>query len=377
MLHSLQITNFRLLEHFKVPKLGRVNLIVGKNNSGKSSVLEALRIYAGNAHPDVLQSIAVAHNERALADEPSTEGHDAIPFEALFSGRRLDPEHPNTITIGPLEPAPAVLTIAHGYLISEAVEVQTNDGLETRLRTRFNPQQSPTDEMALPCLRVKKGDRTLFNIRLDQTAPSGSFKPLRREAALPCSDIPTQFVSIGELADEWDKIALTDAQTVITEALQIITPEFEALTFVRDVGTTGLKRIARVKLSTFDHPVPLNSLGDGVVRILQLALKLFAAKGGFFLIDEFENGLHFTIQERVWELLLKMAERLDIQIFATTHSWDCIESFARAAHANTTAEGLLFRVGRSVLTSDQGRIIATVFDEDQLHSITQADVEVR
>jgi len=50
MLNSLEIKNFRILEDFKVSKLGRVNLIVGKNNSGKSSVLEALRIYAGNAH---------------------------------------------------------------------------------------------------------------------------------------------------------------------------------------------------------------------------------------------------------------------------------------------------------------------------------------
>ncbi len=49
MLKSLCIKNFRLLEDFQVPKLGRVNLIVGKNNSGKSSVLEAIRIYAGRS----------------------------------------------------------------------------------------------------------------------------------------------------------------------------------------------------------------------------------------------------------------------------------------------------------------------------------------
>jgi AAA15 family ATPase/GTPase len=114
-----------------------------------------------------------------------------------------------------------------------------------------------------------------------------------------------------------------------------------------------------------------------MLRVLQLMLKLFPAKGGFLLIDEFENGLHFTIQEKVWRLIFDLAEKLDIQVFATTHSWDCIESFAKVAVERTDVEGVLFRVGRSIKSSDQGRIIATVFDEDKLFSITQADVEVR
>ncbi len=378
MLKSLEITNFRLLERFQVRKLGRVNLIVGKNNSGKSSVLEALRIYAGNAHRRVLQQIAISHNERALAAEPTaveSDGalHGALPFEALFSGRRVNLTRENTITIGQIAPDPDVLTITSGWLAEMKTE---NSGL-TKVSTRFiaHPDATHPDESLTPCLRVAKPDRVLSLIALtDLMSHFGSY---RRTAGTPCSFIPTQFVSIDELADEWDRIALTDDQEVIKEALRIITPEFEGLTFVRDFGSQGLQRTARVKLSTSDRPVPLNSLGDGVVRILQLVLKLFPARGGFFLIDEFENGLHFSVQEKVWTLLLRMAEKLDIQVFATTHSWDCIESFARAAHANKAAEGVLFRVGQSVRTSDHGRIIATVFDEEQLYSITQTDVEVR
>jgi len=135
--------------------------------------------------------------------------------------------------------------------------------------------------------------------------------------------------------------------------------------------------LAKVKMSDSPHPVPLNSLGDGMLRVLQLVLKVFAAKGGFWLIDEFENGLHFSVQEKVWALLFEMAQKLDIQIFATTHSWDCIESFAKAAIDRKDVEGVLFRVGRSVRESDRGQVIATVFDEDALYNITQTDVEVR
>jgi AAA15 family ATPase/GTPase len=66
-----------------------------------------------------------------------------------------------------------------------------------------------------------------------------------------------------------------------------------------------------------------------MLRVLQLALKIFPAKGGFLLIDEFENGLHYSVQERIWQLAFEMAQRLDIQVFATSHSWDCVESFSK------------------------------------------------
>lgn len=118
-------------------------------------------------------------------------------------------------------------------------------------------------------------------------------------------------------------------------------------------------------------------MGDGMVRILQLILKVFPAKGGFLLIDEFENGLHYSVQKQVWSLLFDLAALLDIQVFATTHSWDCIESFSSVAVEKSNIEGILFRVGTSVRKSDRDCVIATVFDESQLRGITQADVEVR
>jgi predicted ATP-dependent endonuclease of OLD family len=72
-----------------------------------------------------------------------------------------------------------------------------------------------------------------------------------------------------------------------------------------------------------------------------------------------------------------MAKRLNIQVFATTHSWDCIEAFSKVAIEREDVEGLLFRMGRSAKTSDKGKIIATIFDEAKLERMTQADMEIR
>jgi AAA15 family ATPase/GTPase len=389
MLNSLEVKNFRILEDFKVSKLGRVNLIVGKNNSGKSSVLEALRIYAGNANRELLEKIAKCHDETyRLRENEQVESDIQLPFEDFFFGRQFPQDETLAISIGELAPSDSALRIEHGFLIEETT-VQKNLSGETiersiHQRRISNPSHDDlSSEVISHALFVTKGARLFSHIQLEQSrSPRLRYPPIKISRTLPCSVIPTQFISIDDLADEWDKIALTEHEEIVKQALRIITPEFESLTFVRNdednrYPRQKFSRLAKVKMSDSPHPVPLNSLGDGMLRVLQLVLKVFPAKGGFLLIDEFENGLHFSVQEKVWKLLFEMAQRLDIQVFATTHSWDCIESFAKAAIARRDVEGVLFRVGRSVKESNRGKVIATVFDEDALYSITQADVEVR
>jgi hypothetical protein len=376
MLPSLEIKNFRMLEDFRVSKLGHVNLIVGKNNSGKSSVLEALRIYAGNANRGLLEKIAAEHNERTRPRDPQ-DGDAPFPFEELFTGRQF-PNFGEKIIIGSTATDPAALSLGFGVRV-ETEETDPNG--EQRTRTRLHPS-APSEldkwdgDVVAPCLLVTKG-RGTAGLRLDESQPPRA-RPFEA-SGVPCSVIPTQFVSIDELANEWDKVALTDDQDTVREALRIVTPEFEGITFVRtDEGDPrAFRRAAIIKLSTFKQPVPLASLGDGMVRVLQLILKVFPAKGGFFLIDEFENGLHFSVQEKVWTLLFGLAKLLDVQIFATTHSWDCIESFAKIAVEKSDTKSVLFRMGRSIRKSDHGKIIATSFTGEELTAITQADVEVR
>lgn len=387
MLDSLIIKNFRSLAHLEVSKLGRVNLIVGKNNSGKSTVLEALRIYAGNAQRPLLESIAQGHDERFRArDIEQVDDGSSIPFQDFFTGRSFPADDSTAIEIGALATPASYLSIKHALMEELEEEVDAGEG-ETirRMRRRILSQQEAADAQTdlHHVFVVQRGERTFPSMKLVTNAPRARSLMYDGMPTQPCSVIPTQFISMDELADEWDGIALTDQEAVVKNALRIIAPDFENLVFVRAEGIINSAirqrpaRTAMVKLAGLDRPVPLNSLGDGMLRVLQLALKIFSAKGGFLLIDEFENGLHYSVQEKVWALLFQMAEQLDIQVFATTHSWDCIESFTKVAVDRTQTDGVLFRMGRSVRTSDNGKIIATVFDEDSLKNITQADVEVR
>jgi len=383
MLDSLLIKNFRSLEHLEVPKLGRVNLMVGKNNCGKSTVLEALRIYAGNAQRPLLEIIAQEHDERYRMRESDHLDEDSLlPFQDFFPGRSF-PQDETPIEIGSCSAADERLQILHTLMQESIGEPEFFNGeminpIRRRYVSKLEAKHFPGELQQV--IRVRKGERWLPPIKL----LNGSRRPSAPDLpSVPSSFIPTQFVSLDELADEWDRVVFTEQEAIVKRALLVIEPDFENLTFVRADGFSPASarprpgRMAMVKLAGVDRPVPLNSMGDGMLRVLQIALKLFAAKGGFLLIDEFENGLHYSVQAKVWALLFEVAERHNIQIFATTHSWDCIESFTKVALERKQTDGVLFRLGRSARTSDQGRVIATVFDEATLQHVTQAEVEVR
>ena len=107
-------------------------------------------------------------------------------------------------------------------------------------------------------------------------------------------------------------------------------------------------------------------------RMLGISLALANTSGGILLVDEIENGIHYAAQKELWQLVFQLAHRLNIQVFATTHSWDCVEGFQKAATENTEEEGMLIRLS---LQGDD--VITTLFDERKLAIATREDIEVR
>lgn len=391
ILESLRIKNFRILEDFKIEKLGRLNLIVGKNNSGKSTVLEALRIYAANAEQKLLDEIAREHEEsRNLIDG------DLLPFQSFFSGRIFPDQEDSPILIGDSSKSSDWLCLEHVYC--ERFEETTSDdkgGTSTVIKTRTikkSEKIQDADEI-FEAIRISKNQKELSLIEIKRDSSKREKKNRKFSVdgieSTPCSIVPTQDVSMSELADEWDKIALTEYEEQLKTALKFIDDRVEGVAFIKNNNDDyadsesfffpfrKFKRFAKVKISNFDHPVPLNSMGDGMRKVLRLAVQSFSAKDGFFLIDEFENGLHFSVQKKIWSWLFDLAERFNIQVFATTHSWDCIESFSNVAKEKQHIRAVLLRVGSSQRTSNKGKVIATEFSEETLWAISQADVEVR
>lgn len=130
-------------------------------------------------------------------------------------------------------------------------------------------------------------------------------------------------------------------------------------------------RTAIAKSTAFENPVPLRTFGDGANRLFGIVLSLCNARNGILLVDEIENGLHYSAQKEIWRTIFKLAQKLNVQIFATSHSWDCVQAFQVAA-TESPDEGMLLRLSRR-----GERIIPTTFNESELEIATSEQIEVR
>jgi energy-coupling factor transporter ATP-binding protein EcfA2 len=371
---ELNISGFRALQNFSVTGLGRVNLITGRNNTGKSSVLEALRILASDAKPAVISNI-LRYREENTSDTTEATRMDAadllFQFASLFSG------YPQ-----PNEKFPAMKIKSSGQRslelemrIARMTRVRNQDGSSRLLEQQQDALLPITEDECEPALVVTSsaGTRHLpldFFRRypykpLDYRSEFGEAPPMQCVYVSPYGGEKT--VNLVAL---WDNIVLSDRENDVVLALKIIDPSISAVSMVGLEGR-GLSRSAIVRSANFPHPVPLRSFGDGLNRLFGIVLSLVNAKGGLLLIDEFENGLHHTVQFDVWRVIFQLAQRLDVQVFATSHSWDAIEAFQKAA-ADTAEEGVLVRLSRQAED-----IIPTLFKNEELAVITRDGIEVR
>ena len=167
----------------------------------------------------------------------------------------------------------------------------------------------------------------------------------------------------------WDKIALTSKEELVISALKIIQPDIEKIGF----SISYLHNIIRLKVKNIDTPVPINSMGEGMYIALSIAMSLVTAENGVLLVDEIETGLHYEAQTDMWRLILETAKELNVQVFATTHSWDCIAAFQEAlSQVEDSSIGKLFR-----LDSKYGKLRAVEYDAEDLEVVTREGIEVR
>jgi len=391
-LTNLKIQNFRLLKDVEIQQLGRVNLIVGKNNAGKSSVLEALRIYEALGSPLLLETLLKEHDEM----EGVTSGEGVLSVENFFTNRTLPPPGEN-IYIGNMEHTEYVSLKPVYFTLGTGDKDQEGSFFRRRVRTELDPSELTSFEEVRQALKINSKNRQLeppairsrlelpgvLQVWLDfQSYDRDNYKLGQLELQkmgldLSSCYVPVDFIPTRRLADIWDDIYLTYGQPVI-DGLKLIDSEVEGLTFKKVAGDMEGERKPFVKRKGQDRLEPLKSYGDGMRRVLQLFLYLIKAKGRLLLIDEFENGLHYEAQYQIWELLFTLAKALNVQVFATTHSDDCIDAFHRVSVSEENEEeAILFRLGRSARTSNKGQVIARIYDKQSLQTVMQANLGVR
>jgi len=119
--------------------------------------------------------------------------------------------------------------------------------------------------------------------------------------------------------------------------------------------------------------IPVNLMGGGVARFLNIALAILNLPNGLLLIDEIENGLDYSSQQRLWDAIFSWAQKLNVQVFASTHSMECIKAFSDGAEAGLFgADAKLFRIERK-----EDKFRAVEYTREVLAQSLESEWEVR
>jgi predicted ATPase len=337
MYRAFSIRNFRCFREFTIEPLERVNLIVGKNNTGKTALLEALHILGGPRDLD-LEHVLRLNRHRGFPVERHAMGAEL--WRVLWSD----------------------------FAVDQAIE--------------FDGCHVPDDALAHHCRVVFR--RGTKNAHWEYWEEGGGHKNIRAQVDATMSgdalalgsayqhapvavSVPGRYEHSRDV-ERLNALQLAMQGEAVEKVVRVIEPRLKSLRIQlacsvpvihADIGTGSLQ------------PVPL--LGEGTERILSLTLSLATAEKGLALIDELDSGLHWSVLKGVWKALAEAARTHDVQIFATTHSWECIV----AAHeAFQESEVYDFHVHRLDRAGDDIKAV-TYAEADVIEAAIKHGLEMR
>ena len=383
MLQSLKIEGFRGFQNFEMANLGRINLLVGKNNSGKTSILEAIQfLYAQNNIDIFLETISYrgefGWSESNLPSRTKVfeichlfPGHEIVPSqEIIIIGSRES--HQESVTIS-VKSIPIQLS-----LFSDKNDDLNNDNIfddeewnKLLLSIRWSQSQKPI-ELELLANGTLARDSTRRMASLSRISHKiGINNKIELKFLTPFS------LTSSDMAALFDNIVLSPLEDLIIESLKIIEPKIERIASVVSgkyltSNNLGVRGGFLIKIKNHDQPIPIGSLGDGFWRMLGLVLAMVNLENGILLVDEIDSGLHFTVMTDMWKVVWETAKKLNIQVFATTHSRDCWQSLAELITEEKITDNEI-----TIQRIDREKSQSVIFDPEEIVIAATSNLEVR
>ena len=344
-LDSISIKQFRGLRELQLEGLGRVNLFVGANNSGKTSVLEAISVFCSPLDP-------VEWLNTSRRRETSGSG---VPIVRLAPLRWLFPQTADQQSEQFYKGRVEIYATGNIPVQSVVADYQELAGVpdeDTLQRSRQLMRSREPDETYLGAeLQVDAGIRvgSLFS-DVEHIQASfvlwETFSFLARQRELKQSSVrvrtitPVSHRTERNLVERYSRTVLKNERETVLELIQ----QFDsAITDIQvlDTGFSGLYLTHKKTGVT-----PVSALGDGVRRAVAMALTVPQVANGVLLIDEIETAIHVSVLNEVYHWLYQACQRYNVQMFATTHSLDAVDALLKA-HSAATEDLVTYRLDLS------------------------------
>ena len=348
MYKSFRVQNFRGFKDLRLDDMARVNLIAGKNNTGKSALLEA--IFTNTGEYDAFRLLR--------ATEVNLGESDGSEWEPLF--HNLDTNSPirmcGGVVVAPLSPE---------EMECLDITVVDIDALPDNSRlVRFTDEEDP--DVSSRFLEFKPGNGVAVHLAWSRRFYRNVRKPdLRfKTVFIPSSEM----VPRSQDTKRFSELLVARKSDTLLQVLREFEPRLTHLALIGEPASIY------GDLKGLEQPMPISSMGEGIRRITSLLLAISTTPDGIVFIDEIENGLHYSVQTSVWEAIAEAARTYNVQIFTTTHSYEMIRAAHEAFQGREPFDFRLYRLGRN---KDNNDIRVVSYNKEILNATIENNFEMR
>lgn len=346
MIRQFYIKHFRGIEDIHLEDIGKVNVFLGKNNCGKSTILDALYLLCYPVEPQHFIEI------NALRGYNSTNGED---FQLNFHNR--DTKNP---IVFEAEINGGIRHLDIYNLVSGVSEILITEGDTSRLKNK--------DYTVLYHLQTEDNVQYDTNLLVDHKEPQ-VIKVNQIDQFH--NAIPVKYLTPSTPYREMDRlfaVAIKNKQEkYISEVMHAIDPR------IIDVVIAGDEILVDVGS---DQRIPLQLMGDGMRKIFSTIVNISMCKDGILLIDEIDNGLHYTSLDTLWRAIIECANKFNVQIFATTHNIESLEALNACLDLSEAVSKDDFRA-YTIRQSSESNHVAIMSNYSQFNHVINQELELR
>ncbi len=315
-INSIEIIKFRGIQKLTVSEFSGINLIVGDNNSGKTTFLEAIQLLF--AKPQLSSIKSVINQRTALNPNSSFYTSFIKMFNKKQSKEQLEFDIYANSDNGTMD------FELRGYeRIVTSEDVLQSSTLPARQKMYYKRLGKNIPET----VKVFKGsvitqidsnpvEKEIRCTSLDSVIPGPIVK---REVHYIPSFGHLRYDLLQNIVDnpEYKKLAIDILRQFDDSIADICYTKADDGTYMESIITMdGVN-------------MPFSVYGDGIKKILYILNKLFDVADSILLIDEIETGLHKKYYDILFPVVFALASKLNVQLFIATHSIEAIEAILK------------------------------------------------
>ncbi|PWU05591.1 MAG: hypothetical protein C5B51_14095 [Terriglobia bacterium] len=308
MINSIDIKNFRCFKEQKITGLKRFNFIVGESGSGKTALLESIFL-AGGANPEIYFRV---RRWRGFSEALQMEG-TKYAYESVFRDLFYNFRQETGAYIRLQDSERGYRSLQIGY--------ESNEALDLPLKASSSASE---DVFTVPPIVFKWENPKQISRSEVEVREDGRLKMTGKRDVYPVTFVNPQTINAAQNALRYSELSKRNKESLFFEALHHVFPEVHGVSLEAIAG----EFMIHVSLDGLSEKLPIVDLSGGMNKYISIVLSVISMANGAVIVDEMENGFYYRSLPMMLRNMMELCEENKTQLFATTHSYEFLQSVA-------------------------------------------------